>query len=73
MTKDELIDLYLLARAMQAQAAYNRRQFIFNENFEFAIRNQFEMHFWQDQIQEVVKDLKKKEYFVDAIMDTWSC
>jgi hypothetical protein len=71
MTKDELIDLYLLARMMHAQAAYYRRQFIEKEDFERAMKYLFEMHFWQDRIHEVVKDLKKKDWHCEAIMETW--
>jgi hypothetical protein len=73
MKKDELIDKYLGARRMHSQAAFYRRMYIKQENFQLAMEYQFEMHFWQDRIQEVVKDLKKKEYFVDAIMETWLC
>jgi hypothetical protein len=73
MTKDELIDLYLLAKAMHAQAAYNRRQFILNENFEFAMRNQFEMHFWRDESDEIEDELLKQSWYGDAIMEISLC
>jgi hypothetical protein len=73
MIKDELIDLYLLARMMQSQAAYYRREFIKRKDFERAMKYQFEMHFMQDQIKETVKDLKKKDWYCEAIMETWLC
>jgi hypothetical protein len=54
---------------MHAQAAYNRRQFIFNENFEFAMRNQFEMHFWEDERKDLINELMAKGWYEDAIKE----
>jgi hypothetical protein len=71
MKKDELIDLYLSARMMHSQAAYFRRRFIQTEDFELAMQNQFDMHFWQEELTDVCLKLHKKGWYGDAVEEAW--
>jgi hypothetical protein len=71
MKKDELIDLYLLARMMHSQAAFYRRESIRLENFELAMMYEFEMHFWQDSLNAARHLLVKKDWVWDALDNGW--
>jgi hypothetical protein len=73
MKKDEVIDLYLLARMMHSSAAHNRRMHIKNEYFEWAMQSEFEMHFWRDESNEIEDELLKQSWFGAAWKELFLC
>jgi hypothetical protein len=71
MTKDELIDLYLLSRSILAGDAQYRRQCIKQGLFERAMQCEFDMHWWQEELTDVCLELHKKGWYGDAVEEAW--
>jgi hypothetical protein len=58
---------------MHSESAYYRRESIRLENFELAMKYEFEMHFWQDRLEEVRLDLINNDSFIDACEEAFLC
>jgi endonuclease III-like uncharacterized protein len=71
MKKDELIDLYLLSKSFIVHDAYEKRMYIKLGEFDKAMQREFDMHFWQDELQDVCLELHKKGWYCDAVEEAW--
>jgi hypothetical protein len=69
MTKDELIDEYLLAREFHSEALGNRRFFIRENEFLYAMFEQLKAYYWRDRVWELSDELIAKGWYEDALKE----
>jgi hypothetical protein len=71
MKKEKLIEKYLEHRADQAALAYVRHILIRDKHFEDFMYVEFEMHYHQDEGDELARTLISKGWFFDMDHARW--